>query len=179
MLRKLLSTAFVFLFAFTLTAIGQGQDLKIGFMNPQEVLNQLPERADIEQKLNSFVQQKRSELNQKSTEFQQAVSTYQQNAASMSEQEQQKREEELSTQEQELREMQQSIQQQIQQRRSELMAPIYNRMDQAIAAIAESNNLDFVLNETTGMGETIIFYSADQKLDVTQQVLNRMNNDSN
>ncbi|MFH5883056.1 OmpH family outer membrane protein [Halalkalibaculum sp. DA3122] len=177
MFRKLLATAFVLLFAFTLTAVGQ--DLSIGYMNPQEVLSQLPERADIEQQLNSFIQEKRSELEQESTAFQQAVSTYQQNAASMSEQEQQKREEELATREQELMEMQQSIQQQVQQRRSELMAPIYNRMDQAIAATAEANNLDFVLNEATGMGETIIYYSADQKLNVTQQVLDRMNSESN
>ncbi|MDR8389787.1 OmpH family outer membrane protein [Aliifodinibius sp. S!AR15-10] len=179
MLRKLLTTAFVLLFAASVTALGQNQDLKVGYMNPQEVLSQLPERAEIEQKLSSYIEERRSELSQKSTDFQQAVSTFQQNAASMSEQQQQQRQQELATQEQELRELQQSVQQQIQQRRSELMAPIYNRMDQAIATVAEANGLDFVLNETTGMGETIIFYSADQKLNITQQVLNRMNSDSN
>ncbi|MDZ7690006.1 MAG: OmpH family outer membrane protein [Balneolaceae bacterium] len=169
------------MFAATVNAVGQVQDtdLSIGYMNPQEVLSQLPERAEIEQQLNSFIEQKRSEINQKTTEFQQAVSTYQQNAASMSQEQQQKREEELATREQELRELQQSVQQQIQQRRSELMEPIYNRMDEAIATVAQSNNLDFILNEATGYGETIIYYSADQKLNITQEVLNRMNNDSN
>lgn len=179
MFKKLLTTAFILLFAVTFSTVGQDSDLKIGYMNPQDVLNELPERAEIEQQLSSFVKQKQSELNQKRTEFQQAVSSYQQNAASMSEEQQKKREEELATQEQELRELQQSIQQQIQQRRSELMAPIYNRMDQAIAAIAEANNLDFVLNESTGLGETIIYYSADQRLNITDQVLNRLNSESN
>ncbi len=96
----------------------------------------------------------------------------------MSQEQQTKREEELATMEQELMEMRQSIQQQIQQRRSELMSPIYNRMDKAIAAVAQANGLDFVLNETTGYGETIIYYSADQQLNITQEVLNRMNSDS-
>lgn len=179
MFKKLLKTAFILLFAVTVRAAGQSQDLKIGYMNPQEVINQIPERADIEQKLNSFIEQKRSELSQKSAEFQQSVATYQENAASMSQQEQQRREEELASREQELTQMQQSVQQQIQQRRSELLAPIYNEMDEAIAAIAEANGLDFVLNEATGTGENIIYYSADQTLNITDQVLNRMNSDSN
>ncbi|MDX1636565.1 MAG: OmpH family outer membrane protein [Balneolaceae bacterium] len=179
MLRKLLTTAFILLFAVSFQAAGQNQDLTVGFMNPQEVLSQIPERADIEKKLNSFIEEKRTELSQKSADFQQAVSAFQQNAASMSEQQQQQREQELATREQELMELQQSVQQQIQQRRSELMAPIYSRMDKAIAAVAKANNLDFVLNEATGMGETIIFYSADQKLDITEQVLRRMNTESN
>lgn len=177
MFRKLAITALLVLFVFAGSAAGQ--QIKVGFMNPQEVLSQLPERSDIEQELNSLVQQRRSELSERSSAFQQAVAQYQQNAASMSEEQRTKREEELATREEELMEFQQSIQQQIQQRRSELMAPIYSRMDQAIAAVAESRDLDFVINETTGFGDKIVYYSSDTTLDITQEVLNRMNNQSN
>lgn len=177
MLRKSILTATVFFFVLGGAAVSQ--DLKVGYMNPQEVLNQLPERADIEQKLNELVQEKRAELSERTSNFQQAVASYQENSASMSEAQRSQREEELATQEEELREFQQSIQQEIQQRRSELMAPIYNRMDRAINAIAENMDLDFVLNEATGFGETIIYYSSEQRLNITQQVLNRMNSESN
>ncbi len=147
-------------------------------MNPQEVLNQVPERAEIEQQLNTFVKEKQAEMQQKSTEFQEAVTAYQQEVSSLSQEQQQKREQELSAMEQELTEMRESIRQQINQRQNELMAPLYNRMDQAIAAIAEENNLDFVFNEATGYGETIIYYAADETIDITQQVLDRMNSES-
>lgn len=177
MFRKLSITTVLFFFVIAGTATGQV--IKVGYMNPQEVLSQIPERAQIEQELNTLVEQRRNELSQRSTAFQQAVAEYQETAASMSEEQRTKREEELATREEELREFQQSIQQQIQQRRSELMAPIYTRMDQAIAATAESMDLDFVINETTGFGDRIIYYSSDERMDITQQVLNRMNSESN
>jgi len=177
MFRKVFLAALVFIFAGT--AIAAGQQLKVGYMNPQEVISQIPERADIEKKLNSFVEQKRSELQQESTDFQEAVADYQQNSSSMSEEQRAQREEELAAMEEELMASQQQIRQQIQQRQSELMAPIYSRMDKAIAAVAENMELDFVLNEATGVGETIIFYSADEQLNITQQVLDQMTSESN
>lgn len=178
MFRKLALTTLAVLFLTAGTAFAQ-QKIKVGYMNPQEVLNQIPERSDIEKELNALVEEKRTELSNRTSEFQQAIADYQQNSASMSEAERKKREEELATREEELMEFQQGIQQEIQQRRSELMAPIYNRMDEAIASVAEGMDLDFVLNEATGFGETIIFYSSDQKLNITEEVLNRMNSDSN
>lgn len=173
-------TIFIVLFLFlagTVTALGQ--QVRVGYMNPQEVINQVPERADIEKKLNSFIEQKRAELQQRSADFQEAVADYQQNSSSMSEEQRSQREQELASREEELMKMQQNIRQQIQQRRAEMMSPIYDRMDKAIAAVAESMNLDFVLNEATGMGETIIYYAAREQLNITQEVLDRMNSESN
>lgn len=177
MLRKSVLAVIIFLFAGTVTAAGQ--QIRVGYMNPQEVISQIPERADIEKKLNSFVEQRRAELQQKSANFQEAVAEYQQNASSMSEEQMTQREEELAGMEEELMKFQQNIRQQIQQRRAELMSPIYSRMDKAIAAVAESMNLDFVLNEATGMSETIIYYSSQERLDITQEVLDRMKSESN
>ncbi|MDX1618338.1 MAG: OmpH family outer membrane protein [Balneolaceae bacterium] len=177
MFRKSLVAALILFFAHT--AVVAGQSIRVGYMNPQEVLSQIPERADIENKLNSFIEQRRGELQEKSAEFQEAVAEYQQNSASLSEEQQAQREEELAAMEAELVKVQQNIRQQIQQRRAELMAPIYNRMDKAIATVAEGMNLDFVLNEATGVGENIIYYAAQEQLDITQEVLNQMNTESN
>lgn len=174
MFKKLVLTTTILLFAVAAATVAQ--QIKVGYMNPQEVLDQLPETTEIEQELNTLVQQKREELKTRSGEFQQALANYRQDSASMSEEQKSKREEELAGHEQELIQFQQTIQQQIQQRRAELMAPVYDRMDRAISAIAENMDLDFVLNETTGFGETIIFYASDQKLNITQQVLEHMNN---
>lgn len=177
MFKKLVLAATVIFFAGTATAVGQ--QIRVGYMNPQEVISQIPERADIEKKLNSYIEQRRAELQQESTAFQEAVADYQQNSSSMSEEQMAQREEELAKMEEQLMQLQQTVRQQIQQRRAGLMSPIYSRMDQAIASVAESMNLDFVLNEATGMGETIIFYSSEEQLNITQQVLDRMKSESN
>ncbi len=145
-------------------------------MNTQEVLSQVPERAEIEQQMNDFIESKREEFQEKTGSFQSSVAEYQQNQDSMSGAERDRQEEELAQMEQELTQFQQQMQQQIEQRRAELLQPIYNRMDEAIAAVAEEMNLDFVLNEATNMGEEVIFFASDGKLNITQQVLERVKN---
>lgn len=175
MYRKLLSTIFLFLFVASTTAFGQ---LKIGYMNTQEVLNQLPERTEIQQQLNSFIEEKRQELQQQTAAFQDSVAEFQQNQSAMSEQEVKQAEQRLSQMQASMNKFQQSIQQQIQQRRAELLQPLYNRMNEAIATVAENRDLDFVLNEATSAGENVIYYASSQRLDITDEVLQLMNDSS-
>lgn len=175
MIKKLLSTACLFLFLLSTTAYGQ---VKIGYMNTQEVLNQLPQRSEVEQKLNSFIESKREELEEQIASFQNEVATYQQNQDGMSEQEIQQREQELAEQEASVQEFQQNIQAEIQEQRATLLEPLYNAMDQAIAHVAESNDLDFVLNRATNNGENVIYYAADQQMDITQRVIQRVSETS-
>lgn len=175
MFRKLASLFFLLLFVISTSAFGQ---LNIGYLNTQEVISQMPERSQIEEELNSFVQQKREELQQKTTEFQDAVAEFQQNQGNMSDSEIQKREKQLAQMESEMTQFRQGLQQQIQQRRATLLEPLYNKMDEAISTVAERNNLDFVINEATGNGENVIYYAASDKMNITQQVLQYINETS-
>ncbi len=171
MIKKILSAACLLFFVTSATAYGQ---LKIGYMNTQEVLSELPQRSEVEEQLNSFISSKRGELEDRIANFQDEVATYQENQSNMSEQEIQQREQELANQEAEMRKFQQNLQSQIQQRRAELLKPLYDAMDQAIADVAESNGLDFVLNEATNNGENVVYYSAEQQLNITQQVIDQV-----
>lgn len=175
MFKKLLASIFLLLFVINISAFGQ---LKIGYMNTQEVLSQVPERSDIEQKLNSFVQEKRQELQQQTAAFQDSVAEYQQNQSAMSDAEAAQAEEKLSQMEASMNQFRQSIQQQVQQRRSELLEPLYNKMNASIEVIAEQRNLDFVINEATSGGENVLYYKASQQMDITEEVLQHMNETS-
>lgn len=175
MYRKLISSIFLFLFVASATAFGQ---LQIGYMNTQEVLSQAPEREQVQKKLNSFIQKKRQELQQQTAAFQDSVAEFQQNQSAMSQAEIKKAEQRLSQMRSSMQQFQQSIQQQIQRRRSELLQPIFNRMDQAIAAVAKDRGLDFVLNESTSNGEQVIYYSSSQRLDITDEVVQKMKDTS-
>lgn len=176
MFRKLVGSLSLFLFLITASTFGQ---INVGYMNTQEVLTQVPERAQVEQQMNDFIESRREEFQQRTKSFQDAVAEYQQNQANMSGSERERQEQQLAEREQELNQFQQQIQQQIQQQRQKLLQPIYDRIDKAIAAVAEEMNLDFVLSEATNTGEEVIFYASNGKLNVTQQVLERVKNQSN
>jgi len=172
MFKKLGSLLLLLLFVGSSTALGQ---LKIGYMNSQEALSQMPERSSVQQQLNTFIQQKRQELQQRTAAFQDSVAAYQQNQASMSQSQIQQEEQKLTEMENSTRQFQQSIQQQVQQRRASLLQPLYDRMNQAIATVAENQGLDFVLNEATSRGEQVVYYSESERLDITEEVLEQIN----
>jgi Skp family chaperone for outer membrane proteins len=175
MLRKLASLFLLFFFVVSTSAFGQ---LNIGYLNTQEVMSQMPERSQVEQELNDFIQEKRQELQERTTEFQDSVAEFQQNQANMSDAEIQKREKQLAQMEAEMTQFQQGLQQQIQQRRATLLEPLYTKMNEAISTVAERNDLDFVINEATSSGENVVYYAASEKMDITQQVLQYINETS-
>ena len=166
-------TVFILLFSFTVTAHAQ---LKIGFMNPQEALLSLPERDRIEQELNAYVQQKRTELQEKTADFQQQASEFQQNAESMSEEKRRQEEQRLTQLQNELQQYQNNMRNQIQRKRAEMMEPLLQRVDNAIASVSSEMGLDFVLNEKTSSGSNVLFYSSGSKAnDITQKVIDKLN----
>lgn len=175
MFKKLLSVFFLLLFVVSTSAFGQ---LKIGYLNTQEVLSEMPGRAEVESELNDFVQGKRQELEQRTIAFQDSVASFQQNQENLSENQIRQGEERLAEMEADIQEFQQGLQQQIQQRRGTLLEPLYGKMDEAISTVAEQNDLDFVLNEATGSGDNVVYYAASEKLDITQKVMQHINETS-
>ena len=176
MTKKFFSALTVILFLVTIQSQAQ---VKIGFMDVQAVMSELPQMNDVQTKLEGFVTEKQQQLQDRTSSFQEAVANYQENQASMSQQQQNQREEELGNMESDLQTFQQSLQTEIQQYRQQLLAPVYEDIDQAIASIAEEMDLDFVLNKATMRGENIVQFSAEETLNITNQVVQRINSQSN
>lgn len=176
MTKKFLSALALLMLLVTVQSQAQ---IKIGFMDVQKVMAELPEMENIRAKLDDYVTQKQSQLEDRTASFQEAVADYQENQPSMSPEQQAAREKELASMEEELRNFQQSIQTEIQQYRQELLAPIYADIDTAIANIAEERDLDFVLNKATMRGENIVQFSAQESFNITDEVINRISSNSN
>lgn len=173
MFNRVLSIFTAFLFLAAAPSVAQ---ISVGYMNVQEVMMQLPERDSVEQELNSFVAEREERFQQRATDFQSALAEYEENQSSMSEQEQAEREEELQNMEQELTTYQNNLRSEIEQHRQKLLAPLYEKIDVAIATVAEEMDLDFVLNEQTSQGEQMIYFSSDQRLNITDEVLEQIRN---
>lgn len=171
MAKKILFTASLMLAFLTASAAAQ---LNIGYMSTNDVLMQLPKTQEIQQELNQLIQEKQAELQERATAFQDAVADYQANQASMTPAEITQAEEELQQMNRELTEFNQSIKIEIQQRRNELLLPVLEAIDAAIAEVAEAKNLDFVLNKTTNTGANIIFYASQTQENITEEVLEKV-----
>lgn len=179
MLKRLLSLSLLCFFAvsFSGQSTAQAQDLEIGYVDPQSILNKMPEMKAVQQRLQNFVERKREEFTQKQQDFQQQVSEYQQKADVINESARQREEERLGKLNAELQQYQSQIQQEMQEKQQELVGPLLDQIDGAVANVADEMGLTYVINTTTSQGDTIILYASDEaqeKYNITDQVMSEL-----
>ncbi len=182
MFKRILSLSFVCLFIISVAVTSpataqQKQDLEIGYVDPQAILNKMPEMKAVQQRLQNFIDRKREELATKQQNFQQQVSEYQQKESVISESAKKKEEERLGKLNSELQQFQSQIQQEVQQKQQELVGPLLDQIDTAIGTVAEDMGLTYVINRTTSQGDVIVLYAseeAQQKYNITDQVMTEL-----
>lgn len=174
-MKQLIRILFLLLvFSLPLVLFGQ---LKIGVVSPQVVLSQLPETQRIEERMQSFVQLKEKEYGDAATIFQSELSVYQEKMNSMPEADRNSEEMRLQARNQELQQLQQNLQYEIQQRQSELLNPVLKSIQTAIDEIAKEMGLDYVFNQSTAQGESILLFmdeSAKTKYDLNEKVVAKL-----
>lgn len=150
---------------------------RIGYVNPQAILQKMPEMKAIQQRMQNFVEQKQQELATKEQELQQQIQEYEQRQGVISEEAKQKEEERLGQLQANLQQEQRQMQQEIQQKQQELVGPLYQEINASIQAVAQEMGLSYVLNTTTTSGDLIILYASDeaqQKYDITSEVMQEL-----
>jgi outer membrane protein len=177
-MKKLSILIASFLIALSAVDFAKAQEeLTIGFVNPQEVLAKMPEMRAIQQRLENFAEGKQQQLMAQEQEFQQAVAEYQQKAGVISEAANERELERLEGMQQNLQVAQQEAEAAIQQRRQELLSPMFTQIGEAIDAVSEEMGLGYVLNTTTSSGDLIILYASEEyrsKYDITEEVMREL-----
>jgi outer membrane protein len=160
-----------------MTFSAQAQELRIGYIDPDFILSKMPETAAVEQRLKNFAERKQKELIDEQTKFRQRLEMYQQKQAVISEAAKKKEESELQAMSGKLQEMERNSQIEMQQKQSELMAPLLDQIQKAIDAVSKELKLSYVFNAVTSQGDYIILYASDemkQKYDITQKVMDKL-----
>ena len=113
------------LFIFLIPVVASAQ-LSVGVMNPDQVLDSLPETAEIQSSMQQYIQEREQRFQDRYQSWVQELTefTEQAEAGELSEQEQAGEEERLSEMEEELNSLQTRIQNQIRQRQNELFSPL-------------------------------------------------------
>jgi len=171
-------TFIVILLAIAISSNVQAQG-KIGYINPQAVLEQLPATAAIEARLNQFVQLKQTEFSQQEAQFLSKVRQLQEQmqAQLISEQELTRQRGLLEQEQEELYALLDSHQLELRRRQQELLQPVLESIDDAIDAVAVELGLDYVLNELTNSGELILLFVSNQgknTMNITDRVVQKL-----
>jgi len=152
-------------------------ELKIGYVNPQSILANMPEMRAVQQRLQNFTARKQQELSTLEQEFQTQVAEYQQKVAVISAEAQKQEEARLGKLQQELLQTQEIAEQELAQRRDELIGPLLEQIGLAIETVAQKQGLSYVLNTTTSSGDMIVLYASEEfraKFDITQSVMEEL-----
>jgi outer membrane protein len=178
---RTLRIAVILFFSIVLNLQAQAQsnnsELKIGYVNPQSILANMPEMRAVQQRLQNFTARKQQELSTLEQEFQTQVAEYQQKVGVISADAQQQEEARLGQLQQELLQAQEVAEQELAQRRDELVGPLLEQIGSAIEAVAQKQGLSYVLNTTTSSGDMIILYASEDfraKFDITQSVMEEL-----
>lgn len=147
--------------------------LSIGIMNPDEVLDSMPEAAEIETELQEYIQEREQQFQTRYQNWIDELTQFseQAEAGELSEEEQAREEERLSEMEEELNAFQERIQNQIRQRQSELFSPLLNRVESAMENVSRELGLDYVINKQSSGGDPIVYYASDRGVDITDRVI--------
>lgn len=156
--------------AFFLIAVPLFAQVKIGYINSEAIMKELPEAQDAQRKLDNLVQEWQAELRRLESEWKQKYDAYDRDKLIMSDQTRAEKEKELVDLENRImqyREQKFGQNGELFQKQEEFMKPIQNKIFNALEKIAKDEGYDFVFDKS---GEILLLY-ANEKYDLTNKVL--------
>ncbi len=162
-----LGTAFALLFCCAASL--NAQTARVGYVNSQAILGEYGPAQEARQQLETAAQDADRELQLLNSGLQAAFAEYQQQQMSMTLEARQNREQELANQQQAMQRRTQELELQLQQRQQELLQPINDRIGAIIEEIRVEGNYAIILDAASA-----VIVAADPALDLTQDVLTRL-----
>ena len=156
----------------TNTAFSQKGTIKIGVVDVEAIVKEIPEAADADKKLQEMNVTFRDSLSAMEKTFVEKAEQYQKQKAMMTPDQQKKEEESLQKIQIEYQKFQQEkfgTQGELAQMREVLLAPIREKVRKAIQKVAKEEQMSFVLDKAN----PILLYSED-KYDITFKVLDTL-----
>jgi outer membrane protein len=148
--------------------------VKIGYTNVDVVLGQLPETKTVEAELKTRKDQYDASYKQKVADFQTKLAAYEKGAATLSDVIKADKEKELQGAEANIQEFQKNAQDDLQKKQNQLLAPILQKIQTGIDAVAKENAYTHIFNIDAGQGTTPILLYATEESNITELVLKKL-----
>ena len=150
-------------------AAADAQTLKIGYINSQQILASSPEAAAAQQQFDQEMQRFQTEVQQLEDEITGMQQRLQQQQLTLSPEARANREQQIQAKLQEYQTRTGELQQMADQRRTELIQPVMDRITVVIESLREEGQYSLILDVAAGA-----IISADSTLDLTPQVISRL-----
>ena len=140
--------------------------LKIGYANPQAILAHLPESKTIQKELEAYMKQLDTQYRSKMEDYQLKLKDFQQKQEMLTDVVKSDKEEELINLQNSIAKFEQEAQFAFENKKLKLLEPVYEKIGNAIQAVAEENGYTMILNAETSNGfQTILYATAANNLD--------------
>ena len=147
--------------------------LKIGYIDSDSIMDNLPDVQDARQKLDALIQEWEGELTKLETDWKTKYDDYEKRKLIMTDQLRSETEAslvQLETQIAQYREKKFGTNGELFQKQDELMKPVQNKIFVALKEIAVADDYDYVFDRS---GDIMILF-AKEKYDLTSQVLEKL-----
>ncbi len=161
MKKYLLVLSFAFL---SISAFAQS---KIGTIDAEYILNQMPEMAQVNEGLKTYNNDLQKELESNVATYETLVKDYQANSTTLSEEDRTAKESEIINLENDIKNFRQKATVMIQMKRNELTQPLYEKINEAMMKVIQEENYTQIFHA----GGNDLAYSS-QDSDITLKVLN-------
>lgn len=140
--------------------------VKIAHVNTAEILDVMPDKAKAEKDLENYYGELQKQLQAMATEYQTKLQDYQANQATMSNLVKQSKEKEIVDLEGRIQQFQANAENDFEAKRAELLAPMLQKIQDAINAVGKEKGYTYILDLATGAA----VYVASDAIDATKDV---------
>lgn len=158
-----IGSLFTLVWALTFTTTAQAQ--KFGYLNSAAILSEMPEVKQADANLEALQKQLQKKGQGMVEQLQKDYTAIQQRIerGELSPKQQEEEAAKLKAREQEIGQFEQDMAKQLQDKRNELLQPIYDKVNKAIADVAKENGFQFIFDQG------VLLYSEDTQ-DVSKLV---------
>jgi outer membrane protein len=153
-----------------LANIVHAQTLKFGHINMQELIQVMPERSTALAELETEATELEDMLSTMQQELQVMFQDYTEKRETMSALVRQAKEEDIQSKQQRIEMFRVQADQQLQEKQQQLMVPIFEKADEAIAEVAKENDLVYVFD----VSSRVVLYQSAQSVDVLPLVKKKL-----
>lgn len=159
--------------ALAIGFVAQGQDStnRVGYANMAYIMSQLPEMKQMETELKSTQTQLRNQIQAKSKEVQAQYDDFNANAAQMVDSVRTRKEQDLEKAIAGLEQMQQDAEVTLQNKQKLFMAPLYLKVNRAIAEVAAEHGYAIILTQQVSNMPVLLYHR--KEMDVSSLVLQK------
>lgn len=142
----------------------------IAYANTTDIINAMPEMITAGKVYEDYSNELQNQLQAMTDEFQNKYEYYKSNHTTMSNSIKQMKEKELVDIQNRIQQFQEAAKTELETKRNALMSPIYEKLQNAIYAVARDNKLTAVFDTNSG---PIIFYG-EESIDITYMVMKEL-----